>query len=174
MVCPANGHAVSELQQRLNGERAGQARGGTAMDFELSEEHRLFRETVRNFAEKEVAPGAIERDQTHEFPAHLIKRMAELGLMGIPFAEKYGGAGGDTLSYAIAVEEISRVDGSLGIILAAHTSLGASPFYLFGNEEQKQKWLVPQAKGEILGAFGLTEPNAGSDAGGTTTTAVQI
>ncbi|HMA36443.1 MAG TPA: acyl-CoA dehydrogenase [Chloroflexia bacterium] len=143
------------------------------MDFELSEEHRLFRETVRNFAEKEVAPGAIERDQTHEFPAHLIKRMAELGLMGIPFAEKYGGAGGDTLSYAIAVEEISRVDGSLGIILAAHTSLGASPFYLFGNEEQKQKWLVPQAKGEILGAFGLTEPNAGSDAGGTTTTAVR-
>ncbi len=143
------------------------------MDFELSEEHKLFRETVRDFAEKEVAPGAIERDQTHEFPAHLLKRMAELGLLGIPFPEKYGGAGGDTLSYAIAVEEISRVDGSLGIILAAHISLGASPFYLFGNDAQKAYWLTPLAKGEYLGAFGLTEPNAGSDAGGTTTTAVR-
>jgi alkylation response protein AidB-like acyl-CoA dehydrogenase len=152
---------------------AGAAKGGSPVDFELSEEHQLFRETVRDFAEKEVAPGAIERDQTHEFPAHLLKRMAELHLLGIPFPEKYGGAGGDTLSYAIAVEEISRVDGSLGIILAAHISLGASPFYLFGNEAQKQEWLVPLAKGEYLGAFGLTEPGAGSDAGGTTTTAVR-
>jgi alkylation response protein AidB-like acyl-CoA dehydrogenase len=143
------------------------------LDFELSEEHRLFRESVRDFAEKEVAPGAIERDRMHEFPADLLKRMAELGLMGIPFPEKYGGAGGDTLSYAIAVEEISRVDGSLGIILAAHISLGASPFYLFGNEEQKKRWLVPLASGEMLCAFGLTEPGAGSDAGGTTTTAVR-
>jgi alkylation response protein AidB-like acyl-CoA dehydrogenase len=143
------------------------------LDFELSEEHQLFRETVRDFAEKEVAPGAIERDQTHEFPAGLIRRMGELGLMGIPFPEKYGGAGGDTLSYAIAVEEISRVDGSLGIILAAHISLGASPFYLFGDEQQKQRWLTPLAQGEMLGAFGLTEPNAGSDAGGTSTTAVR-
>jgi alkylation response protein AidB-like acyl-CoA dehydrogenase len=143
------------------------------LDFELSEEHQLFRETVRDFAEKEVAPGAIERDQTHEFPAGLIRRMGELGLMGIPFPEKYGGAGGDTLSYAIAVEEISRIDGSLGIILAAHISLGASPFYLFGDEQQKQRWLTPLAQGEMLGAFGLTEPNAGSDAGGTSTTAVR-
>jgi short-chain 2-methylacyl-CoA dehydrogenase len=94
------------------------------LDFELSEEHQLFRETVRDFAEKEVAPGAIERDQTHEFPAGLIRRMGELGLMGIPFPEKYGGAGGDTLSYAIAVEEISRVDGSLGSSLAAQSSRG--------------------------------------------------
>ena len=143
------------------------------MDFELSEEHRLFRKTVRDFAEKEVAPGAVERDRTHEFPAALLERMAELGLMGIPFPEQYGGAGGDTLSYAIAVEELSRVDGSLGIILAAHISLGASPFYLFGNEEQKKRWLVPLAQGTMLGAFGLTEPDAGSDAGGTKTYAVR-
>ncbi len=139
------------------------------MDFELSEEHKLFREMVRDFAEKEVAPGAIERDRTHAFPDDLIARMGALHLMGVPFPEKYGGAGGDTISYAIAVEEISRIDGSLGLILAAHTSLGASPFYLFGNEAQKQEWLVPLARGAMLGAFGLTEPNAGSDAGGTAT-----
>jgi alkylation response protein AidB-like acyl-CoA dehydrogenase len=143
------------------------------LDFELSEEHRLFRESVRDFAEREVAPGAIERDRTHEFPEPLIRRMADLGLMGIPFPEQYGGAGGDTVSYAIAVEEISRVDGALGITLAAHISLGASPFYLFGNEEQKRRWLVPLAQGPMLGAFGLTEPNAGSDAGGTQTYAVR-
>lgn len=143
------------------------------MDFDLSEEHRLFREAVRDFAEKEVAPGAIERDTTHTFPAALIKQMAALGYLGIPFPEKYGGAGADTLSYAIAVEEISRVDGALGITLAAHISLGASPFYLFGTEEQKRRWLVPLAQGEMLGAFGLTEPGAGSDAGGTKTIAVR-
>src|SRR5438876_7872985 len=108
---------------RLSVERAT-AKGGMSVDFELSEEHRLFREAVRDFAQKEVAPGAIERDQTHEFPAHLLERMAAQNLLGIPFPEKYGGAGGDTLSYAIAVEEISRVDGALGIILAAHISLG--------------------------------------------------
>ena len=141
------------------------------MNFELSEEHKLFRDTVRDFAAKEVAPGAIERDRTHEFPHDIIEKMARLGLLGVPFSEEYGGAGGDTLSYAIAVEEISRADGSLGLTLAAHTSLGASPFYLFGTEEQKRKWLVPQAKGEMLGAFGLTEPHAGSDAGGTKTNA---
>ncbi|MGI8588612.1 MAG: acyl-CoA dehydrogenase [Chloroflexia bacterium] len=143
------------------------------MDFELSEEHRLFRESVRDFAEKEIAPRAVERDMEHEFPEGLLKCMAEMGLLGVPFPEKYGGAGGDNLSYTIAVEEISRVDGSLGIILAAHISLGASPFYLFGNEQQKERWLVPLAKGELLGAFGLTEPNAGSDSGGTSTTAVR-
>ncbi|MDQ3928271.1 MAG: acyl-CoA dehydrogenase family protein, partial [Chloroflexota bacterium] len=93
------------------------------MDFELSEEHRLFRETVRDFALNEIAPGAIERDKTHEFPHDIIKKMAALGLMGVPFPEEYGGAGGDTISYAIAVEEVSRVDGSLGLTLAAHTSL---------------------------------------------------
>jgi alkylation response protein AidB-like acyl-CoA dehydrogenase len=143
------------------------------MDFDLSEEHRLFRDTVRDFADNEVAPGALERDKTHEFPYDLIEKMAALGLLGVPFAEEYGGAGGDTISYAIAVEEISRADGSLGLTLAAHTSLGAAPFQLFGTEEQKRKYLVPLAQGKMLGAFGLTEPHAGSDAGGTKTYAVR-
>jgi alkylation response protein AidB-like acyl-CoA dehydrogenase len=139
------------------------------MDFELSEEHKLFRSTVRDFADNEVVPGALERDKTHEFPHDIIEKMADLGLLGVPFPEEYGGAGGDTLSYAIAVEEISRADGSLGLTLAAHTSLGASPFYLFGTPEQKEKYLAPLAQGKMLGAFGLTEPHAGSDAGGTKT-----
>src|SRR5438093_1719384 len=143
------------------------------MDFELSDEHKLFRSTVRDFAEKEVAPGALERDKTHEFPHHLIEKMADLGLMGIPFPEEYGGSGGDTISYAIGVEEISRADVSLGLTLAAHTSLGASPFYLFGTPEQKKKYLPPLASGKMLGAFGLTEPHAGSDAGSTKTVAVR-
>jgi alkylation response protein AidB-like acyl-CoA dehydrogenase len=143
------------------------------MDFELSEEHKLFRETVHDFAQEVVAPGAIERDKTHEFPFGIVEKMAGLGLMGVPFPEEYGGAGGDTISYAIAVEEISRADGSLGLTLAAHTSLGASPFYLFGTEEQKKKYLVPLASGKAVGAFGLTEPHAGSDAGGTKTVAVR-
>lgn len=143
------------------------------MDFELSPEHKLFRETVRDFTDKEVAPGALERDKTHEFPHDIIEKMAALGLMGVPFAEEYGGSGGDTLSYAIAVEEISRGDGSLGLTLAAHTSLGASPFYLYGTPEQKRKYLVPLAQGKMIGAFGLTEPHAGSDAGGTKTVGVQ-
>src|SRR5437763_13898343 len=139
------------------------------MDFELSDEHKLFRDTIHDFAEKEVAPGALERDKTHEFPHHLIEKMAPLGFLGVPFSEEYGGAGGDTIAYAIAVEEISRADGSLGLTLAAHTSLGASPFYLFGSPEQKKKYLVPLAQGTMIGAFGLTEPHAGSDAGGTKT-----
>jgi len=143
------------------------------MDFDLSSEHKLFRETVRDFTDKEVTPGALERDKTHEFPHHLIDKMAALGLMGVPFPEEYGGSGGDTLSYAIAVEEISRGDGSLGLTLAAHTSLGASPFYLYGTPEQKRKYLVPLAQGKMIGAFGLTEPHAGSDAGGTKTVGVQ-
>src|SRR4051794_35729936 len=142
------------------------------MDFELSDEHKLFRDTIQDFADKEVAPGALERDKTHEFPHHLIEKMAPLGFLGVPFPEEYGGAGGDTLSYAIAVEEISRADGSLGLTLAAHTSLGASPFYLFGTPEQKRRWLAPLAQGEFLGAFGLTEATAGSDAGGTKTVAL--
>ncbi len=143
------------------------------MDFELSPEHKLFRETVRDFTDKEVAPGALERDKTHEFPHDIIEKMAALGLMGVPFSEEYGGSGGDTLSYAIAVEEISRGDGSLGLTLAAHTSLGASPFYLYGTPEQKRKYLVPLAQGKMIGAFGLTEAHAGSDAGGTKTVGVQ-
>ena len=143
------------------------------MDFDLSQEHRLFQDTVRDFADKEVAPGALERDKTHEFPHDLIEKMANLGLLGVPFSEEYGGAGGDTISYAIAVEEISRADGSLGLTLAAHTSLGAAPFQLFGTEEQKRKYLVPLAQGKMIGAFGLTEPHAGSDAGGTKTVGVK-
>lgn len=141
------------------------------MNFELTEEQQLIRNTVREFAQSEVAPGATERDKTGEFPVDIIKKMAELDLLGLPFPEKYGGAGGDTVSYAIAVEELSRACGSMGITYAAHISLGASPIYLFGTEEQKMTYLVPMAKGEYLGAFGLTEPNAGSDAGGTQTTA---
>src|SRR4051812_39024431 len=143
------------------------------MDFELSDEHRLFRDTVYDFAQNEIAPGALERDKTHEFPHDIITKMARLGLMGIPFPEEYGGSGGDTISYAIGVEEISRADGSLGLTLAAHTSLGASPFYLFGTPEQKKKYLPPLASGEMIGAFGLTEAHAGSDAGGTKTVAVR-
>jgi alkylation response protein AidB-like acyl-CoA dehydrogenase len=142
------------------------------MDFKLSEEQELFRRTVHEFADKEIAPRALEIDESHEFPWDNIKKMAALGLLGVPFPEEYGGSGGDTIMYAIAVEEISRACGSTGITLAAHTSLGTSPFYLFGTEAQKQKYLRPLASGEKLGAFGLSETGAGSDASGTRTTAV--
>jgi alkylation response protein AidB-like acyl-CoA dehydrogenase len=142
------------------------------MNFELSEEQQMIRDMVRNFAEKEVAPKAEVVDRTGEFPVDTFKKMGELGLLGIPFPEKYGGSGGDTISYAIAVEEIGRACGSTGLSYAAAVSLGASPIYYFGTEEQKQKFLVPLASGKDLGAFGLTEPNAGSDAGGTKTKAV--
>lgn len=142
------------------------------MDFKLSPEHELFRNTVHEFANKEIAPRAIEVDEKSEFPWDNIKKMADLGLLGVPYPEEYGGAGGDTLMYAIAVEEISRVCGTTGITLAAHTSLGSAPFYLFGTPEQKQKYLTPLASGKWLGAFGLSETTAGSDAGGTKTTAV--
>lgn len=142
------------------------------MDFKLDEEHELFHRTVHEFADKEIAPRAPEIDETHEFPWDNIKKMAAMGLMGVPFSEDYGGSGGDTLMYAIAVEEISRACGSTGITLAAHTSLGTAPFYLFGTEEQKQKFMKPLASGQKLGAFGLSEAGAGSDASGTRTTAV--
>lgn len=141
------------------------------MNFDLTEEQQMLRKMVRDFAEAEVAPGALERDKTGQFPHDIVKKLADLELLGLPFPEEYGGAGGDTLSYAIAVEELSRACASTGITYAAHISLGASPFYLFGTKEQKEKWLTPMAKGQFLGAFGLTEPNAGSDAGGTRTTA---
>src|SRR5512142_2217818 len=141
------------------------------MDFQLSEEHLLIQQTVREFAEKEVAPRADEIDATDQFPADLFHRMAELGILGIPFAEAYGGAGGDYISLLIALEEIARASGSLAIILDAHTSLCCEPINLFGTEAQKQKYLVPLIKGEKIGAFGLTEPNAGSDAGSTRTRA---
>ncbi|WP_027410436.1 acyl-CoA dehydrogenase [Anoxybacteroides tepidamans] len=142
------------------------------MNFELTKEQQMIKDMVREFAEKEIAPNAAKWDEEAYFPVEVFKKMGELGLLGIPFPEQYGGSGGDTISYAIAVEEIGRACGGTGLSYAAAVSLGASPIYYFGTEEQKQKWLVPMAKGETLGAFGLTEPNAGSDAGGTRTRAV--
>ena len=141
------------------------------MDLDLSSEHELFRDTVRAFAINRVAPVAEELDRESRFPYDLVAEMAELGLMGIPFPEELGGAGGDTLAYAIAVEELARIDSSVAITLAAHTSLGTMPIYLFGTDEQKQEWIPPLARGERLAAFGLTESDAGSDAGATRTTA---
>jgi short/branched chain acyl-CoA dehydrogenase len=141
------------------------------MDLDLGPEHELIRQTVRAFAEERVAPVAEELDRESRFPYELVAEMAELGLMGIPFPEELGGAGGDTLSYAIAVEELARVDSSIAITVAAHTSLGSMPIFLFGTREQQEEWLPPLARGERLAAFGLTEPDAGSDAGATRTTA---
>jgi alkylation response protein AidB-like acyl-CoA dehydrogenase len=143
------------------------------VDFQLTDEHVLIKNTVREFAEKEIAPRAEEIDATDEFPADIFKRMAELGLLGIPFAETYGGAGGDYLSLLLALEEIARVSGTVAIILDAHTSLCCEPIYLFGTQAQKQKYLPPLVRGEKIGAFGLTEPNAGSDAGAARTRAVR-
>jgi short/branched chain acyl-CoA dehydrogenase len=141
------------------------------MDFDLSPDHELIRRTVREFAEGEVAPVAEELDRTKSFPYQIVKKLGELNLMGIPFPERYGGGGGDTLAYALAVEELTRVDSSVAITLCAHTSLGTQPVYVFGSEEQKLSWLPRLCSGERLGAFGLTEPEAGSDAGNTRTRA---
>ncbi len=141
------------------------------MDFSLTPEQELIRRTCRDFAQQVIAPRAEEMDRTASFPYEIVAQMAGLGLLGLPFPEQYGGAGADTISYALAVEEISRADASTGITLAAHVSLGATPFYLFGTEAQKQEYLVPLARGEKLWAFGLTEPGAGSDAGATATRA---
>ena len=143
------------------------------MHFEHTEEQRLIRDMVRSFAEKEVAPSAAERDEEERFDRQLMfDRLAELGLTGIVFPEEYGGAAADYISYAIAVEELSRVCASTGVTLSAHLSLGANPIYLYGTEDQKLVFLAPLARGEKMGAFGLTEPMAGSDAGGTRTSAV--
>ena len=143
------------------------------MNFELTEEQNIIRDMVRTFAETEVAPSADERDEQESFDRDLMfARLADLGLTGIVFPEEYGGAGADYLSYAIAVEELSRVCASTGVTLSAHLSLGSNPIFLFGNEEQKKQFLTPLALGDAMGAFGLTEPSAGSDAGGTKTTAV--
>ena len=139
------------------------------MFFKTTEAHEELRAKVREFAETEVKPIAFLLDKENRFPSEAIKKFGEMGLMGIPYPKEYGGAGLDVLSYAIAVEELSRVDGGTGVILSAHVSLGSYPIFAFGTEEQKQKYLVPLAKGEKIGAFGLTEPNAGSDAGGTET-----
>ena len=142
------------------------------MLFQTTQAHEELRAKVRAFAEEEIKPIAFMLDQQNEFPDEAIRKLGEMGLMGIPFPAEYGGAGLDDLSYAIAVEELARVDGGAGVILSAHVSLGSWPIFAYGTEEQKRKYLVPLAKGEKIGAFGLTEPNAGSDAGGTETTAV--
>jgi len=141
------------------------------MNFDLSDEHRLLQRTVRDFAEAEVAPVAEELDREKRFPYEIVRRLGDLNLMGIPFPEKYGGTGADTLAYALTVEELTRVDSSVAITLCAHTSLGTQPVYLFGTEEQKQRLLPDLCAGRKLGAFGLTEPEAGSDAGNTKTKA---
>ena len=142
------------------------------MLFQTTQAHEELRAKVRAFAEEEIKPIAFMLDQQNEFPDEAIRKLGEMGLMGIPFPAEYGGAGLDALSYAIAVEELARVDGGAGVILSAHVSLGSWPIFAYGTEEQKKKYLIPLAKGEKIGAFGLTEPNAGSDAGGTETTAV--
>ena len=141
------------------------------MDLDLTQEQQLVRDTVREFAREKVAPVAEELDRESRFPYELVAELGELGLMGLPIAEEYGGAGGDTVSYALAIEELTRIDSSVAITVAAHHSLGTLPIYYFGNEGQKREWLPPLARGEKLAAFGLTEPNAGSDAGATRTTA---
>jgi alkylation response protein AidB-like acyl-CoA dehydrogenase len=141
------------------------------MDFDLSTEHSLLRETIRDFMNNEVAPKVDEHERERRFPSDIVQRLGEMGWLGIPIPEDEGGAGLDTLAYAIAIEEIGRVWGSLGLIVAAHTSLGCGPLHLAGSKEQKDRYLVPMASGKVLGAYGLTEPGAGSDAGGTRTTA---
>jgi alkylation response protein AidB-like acyl-CoA dehydrogenase len=141
------------------------------LDFDLTPEQELIRETVRTFARQRVAPVAAELDREARFPYDLVAELAELGLMGIPIPEEHGGAGSDIVSYAIAIEELTRVDSSVAITVAAHTSLGTMPILLYGSEEQKERWLPDLASGRKLAAFGLTEPGAGSDAGATRTTA---
>lgn len=143
------------------------------MDLNLTKSQRMIRQMVREFAEKEVAPGAAKRDSTGEFPWEIVRKMACYNMLGIPFPEEYGGAGADTLSYIITVEELARVCAATAVIVSAHTSLCAHPIYQFGTEEQKQRFLVPLAQGEKLGAFALTEPNAGTDAASLRTTAVR-
>ncbi len=144
------------------------------MQFKLTEEHEMIRKMVRDFALNEVAPTVAERDEEERFDREIFSKMAELGLAGIPWPEQYGGIGSDYLAYCIAVEELSRVDASIGVTLSAHTSLAGWPLYKFGSEEQKQKYLRPMAQGEKMGAYGLTEPGSGSDAGGMRTTAKQV
>lgn len=141
------------------------------MNFDLTKEQAMIRRLIRDFAEEEVAPKADDRDRSGDFPKEIFTKLAELGIMGLPFPEQYGGGEADTISFAIVVEELSRVCASTGITYSAHISLGAAPIYLFGTDEQKEIYLTPLCTGEYLGAFGLTEPNAGSDAGGTQTQA---
>lgn len=142
------------------------------MDFKLSKEQEMIRNVMREFAQNEVKPIAAEIDEISRFPRETVEKLAKYNMLGIPFPVEYGGAGGDELAYAIAVEELSKVCGTTGVILSAHTSLGAWPIFRYGTEEQKEKYLIPLAKGEKLGAFGLTEPNAGTDAAGQQTIAI--
>ena len=142
------------------------------MNFDLTGEQEMIKKTIREFADEEVAPEALSRDRNKQFPVDVFKKLADMGMMGLPFPEEYGGAGADTISFAIVTEELSRACGSTGITYSAHISLGGAPLHLFGTKEQKQKFLKPICTGESFGAFGLTEPNAGSDAGGTRTSAV--
>jgi alkylation response protein AidB-like acyl-CoA dehydrogenase len=143
------------------------------VDLDLTQEHELLRRTVREFAVERIAPVAEELDREARFPYEIVAELGELGLMGMPIPEEYGGAGSDTVSYAIAIEELTRVDSSVAITVAAHTSLGTMPIFLFGSEEQRREWLPDLAAGRRLAAFGLTEPDAGSDAGATRTRAEQ-
>src|ERR1044072_7476968 len=141
------------------------------MNFDLTDEQKLLRDTVRDFARQEVAPVAEELDREKRFPYEIVAKMGELGLMGIPFPEEVGGGGADTLSYVLAVEELARIDSSVCITMAAHTSLGTMPIHLWGSDEQRSEWMPRLCSGERLAAFGLTEPEAGSDAGNVRTTA---
>nr|WP_106779975.1 acyl-CoA dehydrogenase family protein [Lysinibacillus timonensis] len=141
------------------------------MNFDLSSEQNMLLKMIKDFADEVVAPGAIERDRTKTFPLEVFKQLADMGIMGLPFPEEYGGAGADTISFAIVTEELSRACASTGITYSAHISLGGAPIHLFGNKKQKETYLTPICTGESFGAFGLTEPNAGSDAGGTETRA---
>lgn len=142
------------------------------MYFDLSDEQKMIQKTIREFSNNKVAPGAVERDKTKEFPLAIFKELADMGMMGLPFSEEFGGSGADTISFAIVTEELSRGCASTGITYSAHISLGGAPLALFGTKQQKQDYLTPICTGESFGAFGLTEPNAGSDAGGTETKAV--
>lgn len=148
-------------------------KGGSDMHFDLTTEQSMLKKMMAEFANEEVAPGAIRRDETKQFPLEIFAKLSQMGIMGLPFPEEYGGAGADTISFAIVTEELSRACASTGITYSAHISLGGVPIYLFGTEQQKEKYLVSICQGQSFGAFGLTEPNAGSDAGGTETTAIE-
>src|SRR3989442_9194100 len=147
--------------------------GGQILDFELTEEQRLTRQTVREFAEKEIAPRAFEFDETQEFPRDVMRRLGEMGMLGVVFPPEYGGAGLTSMDYVLIIEELARVDGSIGLSVAAHNSLCSNHIFMAGTEDQKRRFLVPLAKGEKIGAWSLTEPTAGSDASGTRSTAVR-